>query len=315
VIQDQGHWQVEYRLRLEAPAPLILAPEDITAHLDAWVSNSRVPGHAAPRRSTHSLSGPSGLTATTDLLDGTDEARRCRERARLTVWAVDDPPPPPLEPAPKPKNGEPPVPIPAAIPLAPGQELRVRLRLEHEHFLHGPYDPLLGPRELTLTLGSTTFRDTLPLDRERYRAVPPVKLASPPADRLDTRYFVSGPDSLHLEAHVPGNTSYKLTEQAVRYATKMRLSYWYLIALGTEGECRVRLQQYRDAPNSWRVLSEGCRDEVLSVVGRWAYAEHLFRTEPEATSLAIDFRITGAEIGEMWIDDIVLEPLVGSSRP
>lgn len=314
ILQDGGHWQVEYRLRLDAPAALVLLPEEVTAHLNAWVSNSRVAAHAVPRQSALSVSGPAGLAGTADLIASTDDARRCRERVRLTLWAGDEPPP--AEPAKAAKPGEEVVPPPSALRIAPGQELAVRLRLEHEHFLYGAFDPLLGERDLELRLGATVFRDRIPLDRERCRALPTPKLASPPADRLDTRYFVSAPDSLHLEAHAPGNHTYRYPEQPVRYGTPMRLSYWYLIAIGTEGECRVRISQYRDAPNSWKALSEGGRDEVLPVVGRWVHAEHLFRTEAEATSLSVDFRIAGAEnLGEMWIDDVVLEPVSEAARP
>lgn len=315
VIQDMGHWQVEYRLRLEADTPLNVLPEDVVAHIEAWVSNSRVPAHAAPRQSSVTLSGPAGLVGATELIASNDDARRCRERVRLAVWPADEPAPPLPNPSKKPKNGEEATPPPSALHLAPGGELRVRLRFEHEHFLHGPYDPLLGARDLELKLGSTTFRDVLPLDREYHLALPPVSLPPAPPDRLDPRFFVSAPDSLHLEAHVPGNASYRLPEQPVRYGTRMRLSYWYLIALGTEGECRIRVQQYRDAPNSWKILSEGSRDEILPVVGRWVRAEVIFRTEAEATSLSIDFRIANAEIGELWIDDVVLEPVCAALRP
>ncbi|MFO0959743.1 MAG: hypothetical protein U0800_20285 [Isosphaeraceae bacterium] len=58
----------------------------------------------------------------------------------------------------------------------------------------------------------------------------------------------------------------------------MRLSYWYLIACGTEGNYRARFQQSRDAPGLNRTLTEGSRDEVLPVVGRWTRVEWIFRT-------------------------------------
>jgi hypothetical protein len=44
-------------------------------------------------------------------------------------------------------------------------------------------------------------------------------------------------------------------------------------------------------------------------VGRWVHVERIFRTEPEATTLALDFRIVGADVGELWIDDVLLEPV------
>ena len=136
----------------------------------------------------------------------------------------------------------------------------------------------------------------------------------PPEDRRDTRHYVSAPDSLHLEAHIPGNQYYRFPERPVRYGTKMRLRFWYLIAAGTEGECRARVAQYKDTPTAWKVLTDGAHEEVLTTVGRWVKVERVFRTETEATTLALDFRISGgAEVGEMWIDDVSLEPVVTTS--
>jgi hypothetical protein len=197
------------------------------------------------------------------------------------------------------------------VTVAPEGTARVRVRIEHLHVLYGDYDPLLGTRALELRFGTAALRDALPLDREQYQAMPRYTWPAPPEDRRDTRYFVSGPDSLHLEAHVPGNQYYRFPERPVRYATRMKLSYWYLIAGGTEGECRARVAQYKDTPSAWKVLSEGGHEQCLGTVGRWVKVERVFRTEPDATTLALDFRISGSEVGEMWIDDVRLEPLSG----
>jgi hypothetical protein len=48
----------------------------------------------------------------------------------------------------------------------------------------------------------------------------------------------------------------------------MRLRFWYLIAPGTEGECRARLGQYKDTPTTWKVLTEGTHEQYLTTVGR-----------------------------------------------
>lgn len=262
------------------------------------------------------------MAAMTDVIPSGDDARRCREKARLVIWPAEQPEPAPPEPEhirarrdrDKDKDKEP-APPSAPWRREPGQELRVRLRLEHDHFLYGPYDPLLGARDLTIHLGTTLFRDSVPLDQERYLVLPEIVFSAPPAERLDNRYYISEPDSLHLDAQAPGNASYRLSDQSVRYATLMRLSFWYLIANGTEGECRVRFQQYREAPGFHRLLTEGSRDEILPMIGRWTRVERVFRTEPEATNLSIDFRISGAEIGEMWIDDVELVSIPPTSRP
>ena len=300
VVEQFSYWQVDYRLRNDGPTGLVVTPSDVSARVEGWVSNSRIGSHAAPRRAAQVLQGPTGLSAFAEVIESTDEARRCRERAALRVWA-DGEAAPDLDAEPA-ADG----PI---LSLAPGGVVRVRLRLEHHHFLYGSYDPLLGPRSIDLRLGSAALKDTLPLDRGRRTPRPALTWPRPPADRLDAHHFVSAPDSLHLEAHVLGNHQYRFDDQPVPYATRMRLRYWYLIAPGTRGECRARVVQYRDAPTAWKVLSDGTRDESLPVVGRWTRVERTFCTEADATSLALDFRIVGADIGELWIDDVTLEPV------
>jgi hypothetical protein len=322
IAQDRGPepqrwqiWQIDYWLRWEGPTGIVLMPPEVSALVEGWVSNSRVPSHASPRWSSLTVSGTSGLAATTDLIPATDEAQRCRERAALHVWTDDGEPDNPAPVTCKPTE------VPAVlrrpiVSLAPGATLRVRLVLEHRHFLYGPYDPLLGCRRLELRLGPCVLSDNLPIDREHHIVQPACIWPEPPLERRDPRQFVSAPDSLHLEAHIPGNQYYRFPDQPVRYATKMRLRFWYLIAPGTEGECKARIAQYKDTPSEWKVLSDGMHEELLSVIGRWVHVERTFRTEPEATTLALDFRIIGADVGEMWIDDVTLEPVgVGPESP
>jgi hypothetical protein len=294
-------WQIDYQLRLEGPTALVVTPTDIRATVEGWVSNSRVPSHAVPQWSSLVISGGSGLTSVVDLIETADEAQRCRERASVRVWPGNET----AEPTPSGSSEE----QRSLLNVAPGSMVRVRLRLVHQHFLYGMYDPLLGRRSFEIHLGAATLRDTLPLDREHHVAQALAIWTSFPDDRRDTRQFVSPPDSLHLEAHVPGNQYFRLPEHPVRYATKMRLRFWYLVAPGTEGECKARVQQYKDTPTAWKVLSEGSFEECLKVAGRWVHVERVFCTQSEATTLALDFRIAGADIGELWIDDITLEPV------
>jgi hypothetical protein len=306
VNQDQGGWRVDYRLRYDGPSGIVLTPTEVWAKAEGWVSNSRVAAHAVPRWSSLAISGPSGLSATADVITAADEAQRCRERVSLTVWTGEDGPP---EAPTQAKPGA--APAGPLLSLAPGDTLYARLRWEHQHFLYGDYDPLLGQRALELRFGPATVRDVLPMDQEHYLAQPKYVWPAPPEERRDTRYFYSGPDSLHLEAHVPGNQYYRFPERPVRYATKMRLRFWYLVAPGTEGKCRARIAQYKETPAAWRALNDGAHEECLGTVGRWVKVEHVFRTEPDATTLALDFRISGADVGEMWIDDVTLEPVAG----
>jgi hypothetical protein len=296
VAQDQGAWVIDYQLRHAGQAGLILAPSDVGARLEGWVSNSRVGSHAVPRLARVTVCGNSGGAGTGDVIASSDESQRCRERVIVSVWA-DDGPLPESEPA-------------SLVSLAPGATAHVRLRLEHQHVLYGDYDPLLGVQEVELTLGSATLRDRVALDREHYLAQPKYAWPEPPEDRRDTRHFVSAPDSLHLESHIPGHQYYRYPERPVRYGSKLRLRFWYLIAAGTEGECRIRLAQYKDTPTSWRVLSGGGFEQVLETVGRWTKVERIVRAECEATTMALDFRIISETgVGEMWIDDVCLEPV------
>jgi hypothetical protein len=231
------------------------------------------------------------------LIASEDESRRCSEQVALALCGVGGSPPDDATPA-------------AVTSVGPGAELSLRLRLEHQHVLYGTYNPLLGTRAIALRLGSTTLCDRVPLDREHYLAQPRSAWPEPPEDRRDTRQFVSAPDSLHLESLVPGHMYYRYPERPVRYGSKLRLRFWYLIAEGTEGECRVRLAQYKDTPSSWRVLSNGSTDQPLEIVGRWTKFECITRAEDEATTVALDFRIISeTNVGEMWIDDVSLEPV------
>jgi hypothetical protein len=308
IAQDHGDWQIDYRLRHDDGSGLVVTPDEISARVEGWVSNSRVPGHDVPRWSSLVISGPSGLRASAEIITTSDEDQRCAERAVLSVASADD----------RFEESRPPVPAPAdtagnashsVLSLAPGAAVRVRLRLQHRHALFGDYDPLLGIRTLELTLGTAKLRDTLALDREHHLALPKAALLEPPDDRRDTRQFLSAPDSLHVAAHLPGGQSYRFPEQPIRYGTKMRLRFWYLLAAGTEGECRARVVQYKDSPTAWKVLSHGRIELPLNTVGRWTRVEHDFRTERDATTLALDIRIDHGEVGEVWIDDVSLSPV------
>jgi len=200
------------------------------------------------------------------------------------------------------------------LSLGPGEKMYIRFRIDHQHTLYGDYDPLLGIRTVELSLGSFIVREVLALDREQYLAQPKYSWPNPPDERRDTRYFISKPDSLHLEADVYGHRAYRYQELPVRYDTRMNLQFWYLIAAGTECECCVRVGQNKDTPHAWRQLHGAAFEEPLKTVGRWTKFERIVQIEPEATKLILEFKITGdPNVGEMWIDDVSLEPLNGSS--
>ena len=68
IVQDQGGWQVDYRLRHEGPTEIIASPAEIQAKVEGWVSNSRIANHAVPRMSSLSVSGQTGWSGTSDVI-------------------------------------------------------------------------------------------------------------------------------------------------------------------------------------------------------------------------------------------------------
>jgi hypothetical protein len=324
--QEQGGWLISYKLRYHGPNALVIAPADVLTKVAGWVSNSRVCGHAVPRLSSVVVSGTDGsLLGSGDVITSADDAKRCRERVVVRIWtdgAKSQAPamPPPYSTATSALSfagrelsaDE----RPGVVNVAPEGIVRVRIRLEHMHVIFGDYDPLLGARDLELHLGPAVFRDALPLEREQYLAQAKAAWTAPPEERRDTRMFISAPDSLHLEAHIPGNQYYRFPERPVRYGTKMRLRFWYYVAQGTEGACQARVAQYKETPTAWKQLADGVQEECLTTVGRWVKVERVFQTEREATTISLDFKISGAtEVGEMWIDDVSLEPVQPAPAP
>lgn len=305
-------WQVDYHLRNEGQTPLVVPPAALVARVEGSVSNSRVPDHEHPIRAAVEASGASGLLGATDLVTAEDDTRRCRERLVLQAWPAAEGESPPTAIA---MAGSQPVPAESqpTLTIPPGDGVRVRLRLEHVHALYGPFDALLGVREVTLQLGTATLRDRVPLDRQgRLARVATDWPPAPPEELRDDRVFVSAPDSLHLNASLPGKQTHRFPDfHGVRHGGRFRLSFWYLVAPGSHGDCRVRLTQYRDLPNSFRTLHDGEVVEHLTTVGRWVRVERLIRAEPEATAIGIDAGIVGIDIaaGSLWIDDMRLEPL------
>ena len=73
----------------------------------------------------------------------------------------------------------------------------------------------------------------------------------------------------------------------------------------------MRVAQYRDGLNNgWQILRQGASEQPYAIVGRWTKVERVIKTETEATTLALEFRLCGAEeVGEVWIDDVKLEPV------
>jgi hypothetical protein len=312
-------WRLEYRLRNIGPEETTIEPADLAVSVTGAVSNSAVPGHERSRPSRVEVKGGFARTATCEVLASTDEASRCRERLIMKAWLPGRGPRPVLaevreqadRETGKEKDGE----AGAATPLrvAPGGELAVWAWLEHEHPLHGPSYALLGSRAIEFQIGAEDIRDRVALDRPR--PLPATELAAswpprPPDEMIDARVFLTAPESLHLEVNVPGKQSHRFPDyRTVRPGGRVLLRFWYLKAPGTDAQAQVRVTQYRDLPRSWRTLHEGEVIEELPLTGRWARVERLVRVEPEATSLAIEARLIGGMTGDLWLDDISIDPM------
>ncbi len=197
--------------------------------------------------------------------------------------------------------------------LTAGDTCWVIVLLEHDHSVHGRYDLLLGERLVHVMLGSASFRDTITLVAD---TLPPQPvLQQPLPDRLDTQHGRCGKPSLYVAAHIPGLQYYRFDDMSVPHTTQYRLRFWYYVAMGTRSTCRVRVSEYRDTPTSWKRLEECGFDVCLSGEGSWQFFERSFWTNERTTTLAVDFRLMGSDVGELWISDPKLELVDGRREP
>lgn len=298
--QSGGVWQVDYRLKNTTGKPVKISAHNLKLTAVGDVSNSIVPGHSLPKTSRHSLVN-GDLKSTSELIKFDKET--CGEKLEVYFgyrevkttdgWYGD-------------------------FVLNNNDFFLLKLRFVHEHVVYENHDPLLGTKHLELSLGGLQLIDTLPLnDILHISSVPTLNLMEKiPEDRRDSTVFYSAPYSLHLEAHIAGNQYFRFPETPVKYSTKMRLKFKYLIARGTYDDFGFKISQYKDTPTSWKVLSEGSYQRNLSTTlfgmrlkntGVWKTYDQIIQVQPDATTMAIDFRFSGDnEVGEAWVDNISL---------
>lgn len=305
ISQTNSRWFVRYQLRYDGGVDLALNAGDIALDYLATLANSACKPHAIPRRCELHLALADSTQAHSTVIAQSNDRARCRERLAIGFSTGTEP------------LDEPPSNKAAYLPLelSRGQVFWLYFNFEHDHFLYGAYDPLLGVRTIELTLGPARFRDTIELKSELNPARPRVRLSNPATERLDSHQFRTAPDSLYLAADIPGYQYFRFDDIPVRYGTPIRVSFWYLVAVGTEGTCHIRMMEYQDTPNAWQRLDGGF-DSTLTGQGRWKRFEQTFTVRDDATTIALDFRILGANVGELWIDDMQVEALYGDSvRP
>lgn len=294
ISQESGGWKIVYKIKYCDEEKIELLGPDIDLEYDAWVSNSSCPPHTIPKKSAVKINLAEINSTQTTIIASSNDRNRCRERISI-AFSLN------LEEEPF-KNRIYWIPL----KLTPQKEFWCYLKIEHEHFLYGTYDPLLGERDLKIRFGGFYFIDNLPLDEEYYPAQAKIQLNKVPEERLDDRQFRSAPNSLFLAADIPGLQYFRFDDLPIKYSSQLKISFYYLIAHGTEGACQARVIEYQDTPNAWYRL-EGGFDEQLTIDGRWRKFEQTFRLRNDTTTIALDFRIIGANIGEMWIDDVSIE--------
>jgi hypothetical protein len=292
---NPGRCWIRYELTHAGAGPLILKADQLRVHYIGTLSNSACPAHQVPRRVHASLGPENGFEAVSVLLEASSEKDRCSER--LWVGIATAPETIPQRPQ---SLGE-------ALTVEPGSSLWVVLGSEHQHFLYGPHDPLLGRRQVLIEWDGFQLKDSVELpsydssqDAVAYRL-------EPPASRLDPRRCVSRPGSLYLAADLPGYQYFRFDDVQVRYGSAWILRFKYLTAPGSEARGRVRVVEYQDAPRCWRRLG-GAFDVELPPSPRWTEFTQPFRVSAQATTLALDFRMTGSDVGELWVDDVELTP-------
>ena len=337
--QINGRWCIPYELtynKKDKPF-FVFNPQNLKIKYDSWVANSALPKHSVARRSQAEWNITERNPIITNVIPSLNEGQRCCEKI-LVVCLPEGLKDSVYEALNSDKDlyqslsgiryQE--------LTLQYGQRVYLYLLLDHDHFLYGTYDPLLGTRDIEISYKKETpytqiaqtflqeeeheqqdeypytllFKDEIKeLEQELNPAQPEVKLSTPVNERMDTRQFRSAPDSLYIAADIPGYQYFRFDDMRIKRGTRFNVSFWYLIAVGTEGTCHARIMEYQDTPNAWYRL-EGGFDEQLPLHGRWQkFGQKTFTALDDTTTIALDFRIIGANVGEMWIDDLELVPI------
>lgn len=312
-VESQGSmWRVRYECVYTGGKTIIIEPKDVSASISATVSNSRATGHHIPQKiETHCGVREPSKSIVIPHPSGNDPLQ-CHETITLGLtmpnsempWGVHwpqtsaQPSTPPLEFQ--------------ELPLKPGDHFVIILTGAHEHFLQ-PTEPLLGARNVTITVGNMVIRDALKeLNEEARRIYPDTELKIPSEVFRDHNRINKLPHQLHLAADIPEKRQYRYNEIPVLPDTEVKIKFRYVLAAGSLEGCRVRVEQYTDGPGNspWKVLP-GRREQTLSVATGWKPVEITCRTDPRATTLSLSFGFSSVDpntpfIGEVWIDQVAI---------
>ena len=73
---------------------------------------------------------------------------------------------------------------------------------------------------------------------------------------------------------MPGNQYFRFPERKVRYSSRMRLRFWYMIAPGTEGEFKARIASAEAAGGAYEVAFLYAEDDSPNQASRPRPTDH-----------------------------------------
>jgi hypothetical protein len=295
--QVDGNWNVNFTLQNRGAVGRALDVAEIAASVEGDVSNSALPGHSHPIASFLEATSEAG-PVWKDIIPSSSDDDRCREGLKLEAWLADS------RRAPEGNK---------LLLVAPGGKVSVRLTLIHDHPFYGTYDPLLGTRLIRLRIGTQELRRKFEF-QQQYTALPSYTWPEPPEERRDKEIYFSAPDSIYFSGLFGELHSYWLPERPVRYGSKVKLSFLYVIAVGSAGTSSVQISQWQDLPKSVKRLPEVALSIPLDRIGRWTKFEKTFTIDRRATHAQVGLKISSGEVGDMWVDDIKWETLSPVNR-
>jgi hypothetical protein len=295
IYQNRSRWQIDYSLVNDLSENLVLLPKDINAKVEGWVSNSADPALINPRLSSHRLQN---LAPTRNHLGpANDPADDCYELVKIDLWAGDDAQPLEINKLKK-----------QSVAIAPGQTFHVRVSIEHSHTVYGDYLPLLGERTIQIEISpAISLEHNADLTSELDFVLPDDTWPEIPEDKRSDEFFISAPHSLLLEGNVPGGSTCRLPERNARFGTRMRLTYYYRIAEGTEAKFDVDITQSQRNAYTWKSISHAEVEFTHAPSRYWRKVDKIIKIDPSANTIAVDFRLNPTDaVGRVWIDDVIL---------
>lgn len=347
--QINNSWIITETIKYHGSERLTLYPNDIEIEYSGEnLSNSRQAPHSIPRKTSAKFKLRDGNHVNLTVIPSSNDRQRCQERISVQISSWDK-----LKAGLTKASVYAPLRKLEELNLNPSDTFQVIYTIDHEHFLHGTYDPLLGERKFITQLGDHKIYNTFDLNSEVNPAITTPKLNTPPKERIfntddyqeTDRKTIAGRkgEFLYLAADIGGYQYFRFDDMPIRAGDKFKLSFDSCVAAGTEGSCHVRVMEYQDTPNAWYRLGGGFDEQLgiekennsenqkqskepvagndvvidkrLKRQGRWQRFEQEFTLLENTTTMALDFRIVGANVGEMWIDNLNLENLSVEKEP